>query len=258
MNDIDISLKIISEPREVATTATSTVLKIDVVAPPASYNKVETVLTLDVYGKQKELFSAATEGALMQLHDASLRYDVENKTFYLQGGRPQWVDESAPILNRVVLAGRCIKDLDLSDTRVFKQVSTGLVVCNQTLSVPTGKKKSDLFNFYAMSDASTGGFNTAELIANRTRKGTPVTLKGMLVTDGWTDKRTGDYRTNSKICVNKVDIHEYPDTAKPAVDPPQTPERPEHKVWRADPWTKTPGPSEVLTETASYSTSDPF
>ena len=64
MNDIDISLKIISEPREVATTATSTVLKIDVVAPPASYNKVETVLTLDVYGKQKELFSAATEGAL--------------------------------------------------------------------------------------------------------------------------------------------------------------------------------------------------
>ena len=61
MNDIDISLKIISEPREVATTATSTVLKIDVVAPPASYNKVETILTLDVYGKQKEFFSAATE-----------------------------------------------------------------------------------------------------------------------------------------------------------------------------------------------------
>jgi hypothetical protein len=232
MNDIDISLKIISEPREVATTATSTVLKIDVVAPPASYNKVETILTLDVYGKQKELFSAATEGALMQLHDASLRYDVENKKFYLQGGRPQWVDESAPILNRVVLAGRCIKDLDLSDTRVFKQLSTGLVVCNQTLSVPTGKKKSDLFNFYAMSDASTGGFNTAELIANRTRKGTPVTLK--------------------------VDIHEYPDNAKPVVAPPQNSQRPEHKVWRADPWTQTPGPSEVLTETTNYSTSDPF
>jgi single-stranded DNA-binding protein len=90
------------------------------------------------------------------------------------------------------------KDIDHEDARVFKTTSDGLMVCNQTLSVNTGRNQADLFNFYAINSAQ-DKLNNAELLVNFTRKGVGLTIQGKLVTDAWTDRETKEKKTATKI-----------------------------------------------------------
>ena len=192
------------EPREVYTSETSFNLRALVNLPPVS-NKAPTPLELNVYGKACEKFRTYKAGTRLHIHSAKLRFDVQSRTYSLHGGIVYEVTESTPILNDVILSGRCIKDIDESDERVFRTTADGLMICNQTLSVPMGKNKADLFNFYAINSTK-DRLNNAELIANYTRKGVGLTIHGKLVTDAWTDKASKERRTSTKIQVSNITL----------------------------------------------------
>jgi single-stranded DNA-binding protein len=72
------------------------------------------------------------------------------------------------------------------------------MICNQTLSVNTGRNQADLFNFYAINTAQ-DKLNNAELLVNFTRKGVGLTIQGKLTTDAWVDATTKEKRTATKI-----------------------------------------------------------
>ena len=128
-----------------------------------------------------------------------LRHDLESREYSIQGGSIAIVSpETFPIINEVVLGGRCIKDIDQGDARAFKRTDSGYVICNQTLSVNTGKNKADLFNFFAINKVD-DRFNKAEYLANLTRNGTGLTISGRVVTDAWTDKTTGQAKSKTQI-----------------------------------------------------------
>ena len=94
--------------------------------------------------------------------------------------------------------------------------SDGLMICNQTLSVSTGRNRADLFNFFAIN-TSKDALNNAELLVNFTRKGTGLTINGRLVTDVWQDKETKERRSNTKIQLVSMTLAPKPSTtdAKP-------------------------------------------
>lgn len=183
-------------PREVAISATNYAMRCSVLLPPVG-NKGPTPIELNVYGKSAERFGRTQRGAHIYIHGAKLRFDLDSRTYSLHGGIIATVDESFPILNTVILGGRCVKDIDHEDARAFKTTSEGLMICNQTLSVNTGRNQADLFNFYAINTAE-DKLNNAELLVNFTRKGTGLTIQGRLITDSWKDAN-GDKKLQTKI-----------------------------------------------------------
>ena len=206
MNFFDGCAQLLEEPREVFTGANSTALRCTVTLPPVSAKKAPTQIELNVYGKSADRFARLKKGTAIYIHDSSLRYDIETKNFSLHGGGFAVVDaETFPILNKVVLSGRCIKDIDENDQLAFRTTAGGLMICNQTLSVTTGKNQADLFNFYAINNVEDRP-NNAELLCNLTHKGTGLTLKGRLVTDSWLDKDTKEKKFQTKIELKKMTL----------------------------------------------------
>ena len=197
MNQVFVCAQTTEEPREVYTSATSTAIRCIVLLPPVG-NKAATPIELNVYGKNSERFARTPKNSLIYIHGARIRYDLEKKQHSLHGGVIAVVNESFPILNTVILSGRCVKDISHDDERAFRTTAEGLMICNQTLSVNTGRNQADLFNFYAINSAK-DTLNNAELLVNFTRKGTGVTINGRLVTDAWTDRETKERRTQTKI-----------------------------------------------------------
>lgn len=198
MNYVDVCAILYENPREVYTSATSSNLCAQIIVPPTSAGKAPTNLTFHVYGKACDKFKGFTKGTRLYIHGAKLRFDLETKLYSLHGGVIAQVTEAFPVLNDVILTGRCIKDIDQTDARAFKTTADGLMIANQTISVNTGRNQADLFNFYAINTAQ-DKLNQAELLVNFTRKGTGITIRGRLVTDGWTDKETQERRTVTKI-----------------------------------------------------------
>jgi len=252
MNFASVCAVLMEEPREVYTSETSFNLRALVNLPPVS-NKAPTPIELNVYGKACDKFRTYKAGARLHIHSAKLRFDVQSRTYSLHGGVVYEVTESTPILNDVILSGRCIKDIDVSDERVFRTTADGLMICNQTLSVPMGKNKADLFNFFAINSTK-DRLNNAELIANYTRKGVGLTIHGKLVTDAWTDKATKERRTSTKIQVTNLTLPPKPSEngavesqVKPVASTTNSPSA-ENAVnlWattntQSDPWTQASG-----------------
>ena len=197
MNQAFICAQLTENPREVYTSATQTSIRCTVVLPPVG-NKAPTQLEYNSYGKGSERFRGLPKGTLVYIHGAKLRFDLDTKTYSLHGGISTPVTETFPIFNTIILSGRCVKDIDQDDARAFKTTAEGLMICNQTLSVNTGRNQADLFNFSAINSAS-DKLNNAELLVNFTRKGTGLTINGRLVTDSWLDKETKERRSNTKI-----------------------------------------------------------
>jgi single-stranded DNA-binding protein len=197
MNQTFVCAQTTEVPREVAISATNYAMRCAVLLPPVG-NKAPTPIELNVYGKAAERFARTTRGAQIYIHGAKLRFDLDSRTYSLHGGIIATVDESFPILNTVILSGRCVKDIDHEDARAFKTTADGLMICNQTLSVNTGRNQADLFNFYAINTAQ-DKLNNAELLVNFTRKGVGLTIQGKLTTDAWVDATTKEKRTATKI-----------------------------------------------------------
>ena len=219
MNLSFLCAQTIEAPKEKAISESSFATVCNVLLPPVG-NKAPTPIQLNVYGKSAERFVRIPAGAQIYIHGAKLRHDLDTKTFSLHGGIITQVDESFPILNTVILSGRCVKDIDQNDARAFKTTPDGLMICNQSLSVHTGRNQADLFNFYAINTAQ-DKLNNAELLVNFTRKGTGLTIQGRLVTDAWTDKDTKERKSNTKIQLVTMTLASKP-TNEPKPIQPQT------------------------------------
>ena len=220
MNFVTVCAQATEVPREVYTSATSTALRCNLLLPPVG-NKAPTPIEFNVYGKAAERFQRTTKGELLYIHGAKLRYDLESRTHSLHGGIIASVTEAFPIFNTVILSGRCVKDIQQDDARAFKTTADGLMICNQTLSVNTGRNQADLFNFYAINTAE-DKLNNAELLLNFTRKGTGLTIMGRLVTDSWIDKETKEKKSFTKIQLASMTLAPKTSAAAPAEIKPHT------------------------------------
>ena len=198
MNFVTVCAQLREDPREAFTGATNTVMRCKITLPPYG-KKAPTDLELTIYGeKQGNRFRAMKKGMGVYIHGAKIQYDLESRTFSLHGGVVTPVDvEQFPILNNVILAGRCVKDINPEDTRQCKTTPNHMIT-NQTLSVVTKKGESNLFNFYAINGFD-DRFQPAKLIADYTKKGTGLTIEARIVTDSWTDKETKEQRTLTKL-----------------------------------------------------------
>ena len=198
MNLAFLCAQLADEPKKVYTSESTSNATCTVMLPPIG-NKAPTRIQLTVYGKQVDQLANLKAGSQIYLHGSKLRYDIESKQFSLQGGNFGTVShEYFPVFNTVILSGRCIKNINTDDERDFKVTASGLMICNQSLSVNTGRNQSDIFNFYAIN--STDDRNKlAELLKNFTRKGVGLTVQGRLLTDEWKDKTTGQGRSQTKI-----------------------------------------------------------
>lgn len=240
-NFVSAYAQTLEEPREVYTSATSTAIRC-MVGIPAVGNKAATHIELNVYGKNAERFARAPKGAHVYIHGAKLRHDLDTRTHSLHGGTIAAVNDQFPIFNDVILVGRCVKDLD-GDARAFKTTEGGLMICQQTLSVSTGKNQADLFNFYAINSAN-DKLNNAELLLNFTRKGTGLTLRGRLVTDSWTDQTTKERKSQTKIQLVSMTLAPKTtsgDTKQPQAQPVATNAAEAPSLWNnhsapVDPW----------------------
>lgn len=214
MNYVSICAQTIEEPHEVFISANSTAVRCAVLMPPIG-NKAPTPLEVNIYGKSAERFLRIKKDSQIFIEAGKLRYDLTTKTFSIQGGNVVEVNDAFPILNTVILTGRCVKDIDQDDARSFRTTADGLMICNQTLSVGTGKNQADLFNFYAIN-SSEDKFNQAELLVNFTRKGTGLTIQGKLVTDAWVDKETKEKKSTTKIQLKTMTLAPKAAEASPA------------------------------------------
>lgn len=205
MNICCVTAKLAEAPQEVYVSANSTAIRCKIILPPATQGKEPTHLEYNSYGRDSERFRNLAKGTVVYIHRAKLRFDVDSRTFSLHGGTSVAVGETFPIFNTVILSGRCVKDIDQADARAFKTTADGLMICNQTLSVSTGRQQADLFNFYAINKAE-DRLNLAELLVNATRKGTGLTIEGVLITDGWIDKETKERRSLTKIKINGMTL----------------------------------------------------
>ena len=220
MNLSFLCAQTVATPKEKAISETSFATVCDVLLPPVG-NKAPTPVQLNVYGKAAERFARIPANAQIYIHGSKLRFDLESKTYSLHGGIVTQVDPSFPILNTVILSGRCVKDIDQEDARAFKTTADGLMICNQTLSVNTGCNQADLFNFYAINSAE-DKLNYAELLVNFTRKGTGLTIQGRLVTDSWIDKETKEKRAQTKIQLVSMTLAPKGNTESKPIQPQTT------------------------------------
>ena len=207
-------------PKEKAISENSFATVCNVMLPPVG-NKAPTPVQLNVYGKAAERFARVPANAQIYIHGAKLRFDLDSKTYSLHGGIITQVDASFPILNTVILCGRCVKDIDQDDARAFKTTADGLMICNQTLSVNTGRNQADLFNFYAINTAE-DKLNNAELLVNFTRKGTGLTIQGRLVTDSWIDKESREKKSQTKIQLVSMTLAPKGSTENKSIQPQTT------------------------------------
>ena len=223
MNFASLCAQVTDAPHEAYTGPSSSVVKCTVTLPPLSEKKVPTVMEYTVFARAaKERLLQITQGSLLFIHGATLRHDLDTKTHYLTGGNVAVVTEQFPIFNDVILSGRCIKDVTRDGDRpMFKTTDSGLSICEQSLSVNTGKGTADLFNLVAYNGAD-DRFRPAELMANFTRKGVGLTISGRLSTDSWKDKVTGDWRSKTVITVNKLTLAPKGQPAEKPIEPSTT------------------------------------
>ena len=220
MNFVSVCAQATEAPREVYTSATSTALRCNLLLPPVG-NKAPTPIEFNVYGKAAERFQRTAKGHLLYIHGAKLRFDLESRTHSLHGGIVTSVTEAFPIFNTVILSGRCVKNIQQDDARAFKTTADGLMICNQTLSVNTGRNQADLFNFYAINTAE-DKLNNAELLVNFTKKGTGLSIVGRLVTDAWVDKESKEKKSLIKIQLVSMTLAPKTSASAPAEIKPHT------------------------------------
>ena len=200
MNKFYVSVQTIEDPRQVYVDSSRTNVLVNALIPPAK-DKAPTPVTLHIYAPvdQARVMQTVKANCHLFIAGGKLRHNLETREYSIHGGSISLVSpETFPIINEVVLSGRCIKDIDQADARAYKRTDSGYVICNQTLSVNTGKNKADLFNFFAINKAD-DRFNKADYLSTFTRNGTGLTISGRVVTDAWTDKATGQAKNKTQI-----------------------------------------------------------
>ena len=209
---------LLEDPKKIYTSESTSNARCLIGLPPIG-NKAVTRIQLTVYGKQVDQLANLKAGHQIYLHGSKLRYDIDTKEFRLEGGNFGTVShEYFPVFNTVILSGRCIKNINRDDERDYKVTPSGLMICNQSLSVNTGRNQSDIFNFYAINSTEDRN-KLAELLKNFTRKGVGLTVQGRLLTDEWKDKMTGQGRSQTKIQLIQMTLGPKTQTNPDAIEP---------------------------------------
>ena len=218
MNLAFLCAQLLEDPKKVYTSESTSNARCLIGLPPIG-NKAVTRIQLTVYGKQVDQLANLKAGHQIYLHGSKLRYDIDTKEFRLEGGNFGTVShEYFPVFNTVILSGRCIKNINRDDERDYKVTPSGLMICNQSLSVNTGRNQSDIFNFYAINSTEDRN-KLAELLKNFTRKGVGLTVQGRLLTDEWKDKMTGQGRSQTKIQLIQMTLGPKTQAAPDAIEP---------------------------------------
>ena len=218
MNLAFLCAQLADDPKRVYTSESSSNATCTVMLPPIG-NKAPTKIQLTVYGKQVDQLANLKAGHQIYLHGSKLRYDIDTREFRLEGGNFGTVShEYFPVFNTVILSGRCIKNINRNDDRDYKVTPSGLMICNQSLSVNTGRNQSDIFNFYAINSTEDRN-KLAELLLNFTRKGVGLTVQGRLLTDKWKDKNTGEERSQTKIQLIQMTLGPKTQSAPDEIEP---------------------------------------
>ena len=214
MNKAYLSVQATSNPKEIYVDQTRTNVIIECLVPPTA-NKAPTPITVHVYGKDDKarVLSGIRTGSTLFIAGGKLRHDLKTREHSVHGGSIYPVDyQTFGIVNEVILGGRCIRGVDKTNEKEFRQTDSGFIITNQTLSVNTGKQQADLFNLYAINK-SDDRYNLAELLATMTNKGTGLTICGRLTTDAWTDKASGQPKSSTKIQVQNMTLAPKPTTS---------------------------------------------
>ena len=218
MNLAFLCAQLLEDPKKIYTSESTSNARCLIGLPPIG-NKAVTRIQLTVYGKQVDQLANLRAGHQIYLHGSKLRYDIETKEFRLEGGNFGTVShEYFPVFNTVILSGRCIKNINKNDDRDYKVTPSGLMICNQSLSVSTGRNQSDIFNFYAINSTEDRN-KLAELLKNFTRKGVGLTVQGRLLTDEWKDKMTGQGRSQTKIQLIQMTLGPKTQPSPDAIEP---------------------------------------
>ena len=218
MNLAFLCAQLLEDPKKIYTSESTSNARCLIGLPPIG-NKAVTRIQLTVYGKQVDQLANLKAGHQIYLHGSKLRYDIDTKEFRLEGGNFGTVShEYFPVFNTVILSGRCIKNINRDDERDYKVTPSGLMICNQSLSVSTGRNQSDIFNFYAINSTEDRN-KLAELLKNFTRKGVGLTVQGRLLTDEWKDKMTGQGRSQTKIQLIQITLGPKTQTNPDAIEP---------------------------------------
>ena len=218
MNLAFLCAQLLEDPKKIYTSESTSNARCLIGLPPIG-NKAVTRIQLTVYGKQVDQLANLRAGHQIYLHGSKLRYDIDTKEFRLEGGNFGTVShEYFPVFNTVILSGRCIKNINRDDERDYKVTPSGLMICNQSLSVNTGRNQSDIFNFYAINSTEDRN-KLAELLKNFTRKGVGLTVQGRLLTDEWKDKMTGQGRSQTKIQLIQMTLGPKTQTNPDAIEP---------------------------------------
>ena len=218
MNLAFLCAQLLEDPKKIYTSESTSNARCLIGLPPIG-NKAVTRIQLTVYGKQVDQLANLKAGHQIYLHGSKLRYDIDTKEFRLEGGNFGTVShEYFPVFNTVILSGRCIKNINKNDERDYKVTPSGLMICNQSLSVNTGRNQSDIFNFYAINSTEDRN-KLAELLKNFTRKGVGLTVQGRLLTDEWKDKMTGQGRSQTKIQLIQMTLGPKTQAAPDAIEP---------------------------------------
>ena len=218
MNLAFLCAQLLEDPKKIYTSESTSNARCLIGLPPIG-NKAVTRIQLTVYGKQVDQLANLKAGHQIYLHGSKLRYDIDTKEFRLEGGNFGTVShEYFPVFNTVILSGRCIKNINKDDERDYKVTPSGLMICNQSLSVNTGRNQSDIFNFYAINNMEDRN-KLAELLKNFTRKGVGLTVQGRLLTDEWKDKMTGQGRSQTKIQLIQMTLGPKTQAAPDAIEP---------------------------------------
>ena len=218
MNLAFLCAQLLEDPKKIYTSESTSNARCLIGLPPIG-NKAVTRIQLTVYGKQVDQLANLKAGHQIYLHGSKLRYDIDTKEFRLEGGNFGTVShEYFPVFNTVILSGRCIKNINRDDERDYKVTPSGLMICNQSLSVNTGRNQSDIFNFYAINSTEDRN-KLAELLKNFTRKGVGLTVQGRLLTDEWKDKMTGQGRSQTKIQLIQMTLGPKTQSAPDTIEP---------------------------------------
>lgn len=206
MNFASLTVQLVGDPVADASNPKWFVSRCLTNVAPAGKNRVPTPLTLVVVGDRAPLFQEnAKAGMRVFINRGTLRHDLEKKEMSVISGSVEPVTDGFTRFNDIILSGRCIRDIDESDPKMFRRTDDGLIITNQTLQVRVGDKQSDLFNLVAIN-GSQDAVPIARLMADYTRKGSGLTVLGRLSTRSWVDEQSGEPRQSTQIAISKITL----------------------------------------------------
>lgn len=109
-------------------------------------------------------------------------------------------------LNKVILIGRLTRDPEARMAGSSRVCKIGFAVTNRKKNSQTGAWEDDPMFIDVEVWNSGENRKTADLVADRCRKGSQIMVEGRLILDKWQDKTTGQDRTKHKIVADNIQL----------------------------------------------------